>query len=136
MKLFLKYRNHKFIQILTQFIKFGIVGCSNTILSLGIYYFLIHYGVNYLISNTVGFVISVLNAFYWNSKYVFKERKSGSLNALVKVYLSYGVTFILSSLLLYVMVDIIYISPKIAPIINLVITIPLNFILNKVWAMK
>lgn len=125
-----------FYKVVKQFIKFGIVGVSNTLLSLAIYYILIFINVNYLIANIIAFIISVLNAYYWNNKYVFKNNDNSTFKKLIKVYLSYGITFVLSTVLLYVMVDLMNISKYIAPIINLLITIPLNFLLNKLWAFK
>jgi len=119
-----------------QFIKFGIVGLSNTLISLLVYYALIYIGINYIISNTVGFVISVLNAYYWNNRYVFKKSNKGNLKPMIKTFVSYGMTFVLSTVLLVVMVDYVSISKVIAPVLNLIITIPLNFLLNKLWAFR
>lgn len=119
-----------------QFIKFGLVGISNTLISLGTYYLLYFLGINYLIANTIGFVVSVLNSYYWNNKYVFKKTQSGHLKPLIKTFLSYGSTFLLSSFLLFVMVQHLGIPEIFAPIITLVITIPLNFLINKFWAFK
>lgn len=121
-----------------QFMKFGIVGLSNTLISLFVYYIIIYLGVHYIIANTVSFIIGVANAYYWNSKYVFQEQiiNRYKFSSIIKVFVSYGSTFIISTLLLFVWVDVIDISDKIAPIINLIITIPLNFILNKFWAFK
>ena len=56
-----------------QFIKFGMVGVSNTVVSLATYYLFTFFGVYYLIANALGFVTGTLNAYYWNSKFVFKE---------------------------------------------------------------
>jgi len=120
------------IRFVKQFIRFGIVGVSNTLLSLAIYYALLFAGVHYIFANIVAFVVSVLNAYYWNRKYVFKLDES-SRYTVVKIYIAYGMTFLLSTGLLFVMVDIIGISQFIAPIINLCVTVPLNFILNKFW---
>lgn len=119
-----------------QFIKFGIVGVSNTLISLIIYYVLIYFNINYIIANTVGFLVSVLNSFYWNNKYVFLDRKGNLFKAIIKCYLSYGIVFLLSTLLLYIMVNVLQISEIIAPILNLFVTIPINFILNKLWTFK
>ncbi|MEG2295371.1 MAG: GtrA family protein, partial [Oscillospiraceae bacterium] len=68
--------------------------------------------------------------------YVFDKKEKGHLKALFKTFISYGVTFILSTFLLFIMVDYLSISQVIAPLLNLIITIPLNFLLNKFWAMK
>ncbi len=62
-------------QTFWQFMKFGIVGLSNTAISLGIYYLFIWINRNlYLIGNAVGFIVSVLNSYFWNSKFVFKKK--------------------------------------------------------------
>lgn len=120
-----------------QFIKFGIVGLSNTAISLLIYYIFIYLNPNwYLIGNAVGFFVSVLNAYYWNSKYVFIKEQKGHIKSLIKTFIVYGATFALGTALLFVMVNYLSISPVIAPLLNLILTIPLNFLLNKRWAMK
>lgn len=125
-----------FLLSLKQFIKFSLVGVSNTLISLGTYYLLYFFGVNYLIANTFGFVISVLNSYYWNNKYVFKKTQKGNLKPLIKTFLSYGSTFLFSTALLFIMVHYFKISEVIAPIICIAITTPVNFIINKLWAFK
>lgn len=127
-----------FFQFCVQFIKFGIVGFSNTFISIAIYYICIYIGLHYILSNSIAFAISVLNAYFWNSKFVFQriETKSKKKLILIKVFASYGLTFIIGTVLLYLWVNILDISQYIAPLINLIITIPLNFILNKFWAFK
>ena len=59
---------------LFQFIKFGFVGVSNTLISYITYIICINIGVHYLIASILGFIISVLNSYFWNSKYVFKQQ--------------------------------------------------------------
>ena len=132
-------KEKKIINVLFQFMKFGIVGISNTIISLVIYYLLTYFEVHYIIANTVGFIGGTLNAFYWNNKYVFKSKGNKErpiITTGIKVFISYGASFLLSTILLFLLVDIMGVSDMIAPIINLAITIPLNFILNKLWAFK
>lgn len=123
---------------LRQFVKFGLVGVSNTFVSLAVYY--IFYFISedlYFIGNAVGFVVSVLNAYFWNSKFVFKEdenqnRKNGAV--LFKTYICYGSTFLLSEVMIIVEIELLQMSGIIAPIINLLVTIPLNYVLNKFFA--
>lgn len=123
---------------LMQFIKFGLVGVSNTAISLGVYYLFVFFNKKlYLIGSVVGFILSVLNSFYWNNKYVFKtEGQANWLNRLLKTYISYGGTTLLSTILLYLEVDVLHISEMIAPLVNMAITIPLNFLINKFWTYK
>lgn len=120
---------------LIQFVKFGIVGISNTLIGLGIYYLLLWLGANYLVCNALSWVVSVFNAFYWNNKYVFKN-KSFWLKALSKTYISYGFSFLISTVLLFIFVEWCGISKIVAPVLCLLVTIPLNFLLNKFWTFK
>lgn len=135
MKLIDRMKNTKTV---LQFFKFSIVGLSNTFVSLAIYYIFLWVNKDfYLIGNIVGWTISVINAFYWNNKYVFENSLNGFLQTIRKIgktYLSYGATFVLSTILLYFEVDLWRWSSVISPVINLLITIPLNFLLNKFWA--
>lgn len=125
---------------LIQFIQFGFVGVSNTLISYVVYVIFVALGIHYLIGSVVGFIASVLNSFYWNNKYVFKKEAGEERNlfeALVKVFMSYALTgLILANILLVIWVDVLHLSEYIGPILNLFITIPLNFILNKIWAFR
>lgn len=121
----------------TQFIKFGMVGVSNTAISLAVYYVLIHFGIHYLLANASGFVVSVINSYFWNSHFVFKNKtEKNEFHAFLKVFTSYGISFCISCVLMIILVQIIGIDKRIAPIIRLGLTIPLNFIMNKLWAFK
>jgi putative flippase GtrA len=126
-----------FIQLCRQFIRFGLVGLSNTAISLAIYYIFIFIDKDlYLIGNTVGFVVSVLNSYYWSNKYVFQKSEKGHLKPLIKTYMSYGITFLLSTVLLFCLVEYLQVPETISPLIILIITIPMNFLLNKYWSFK
>ncbi len=133
------------VEWLSQFVKFGLIGVTNTLLGYFIYLLVIwllkpyNFAFDYILGSVLGFIISVLWSFYWNNKLVFTEDKAkrNILKSLMKTYLSYASTgLVLSNILLYVFVDLIGISKTIAPFINLLITVPLNFILNKYWAFR
>jgi len=118
-----------------QFIKFGLVGVSNTLIGLGLYYLFLWIGFHYLIANVLSWILSVFNAFYWNHKYVFQSNNKWPA-ILLKTYISYGASFITGSVLLYIFVEWMNISQVMAPLVCLLVTIPLNFLLNKFWTFK
>ena len=112
------------VNLLKQFVKFGIVGAINTILSyaimnIGYYIFNIHEQI----CNIIAFIITVFISFLLNNKFVFKENAENRswIKSLIKVYIEE---------------QILGIEHYIATLMNLVITIPINFILNKLWAFK
>jgi putative flippase GtrA len=120
-----------------QFIKFGIVGISNTLVSFMVYYILIYFNIHYIIANTLGFIVSVLNAYYWNARYVFKRQINRRIvDVLMKVYAAYGMTFLLNTGMLIILIGHLHVSKFVAPLINLAIITPINFLLNKYWAFK
>jgi putative flippase GtrA len=131
---------------LIQFIKFGIVGLSNTLIGYIIYLATLKLlrivgcfpNTDIYISQFTMFMLSVLWSFYWNNKAVFKIEEGENRNifkALLKTYATYAFTSLfLSEILLHFWVKGIGISEYVAPIFNLVITVPLNFVIQKFWA--
>lgn len=128
-----------------QFVRFGVVGVSNTLVSLVIFdaalylfrRFLMFGRYDYLAAQVVMFMLSILWSFYWNNRFVFTDQ-TGTTSLwlkLAKTYVTYSFTGImLSSVLLYFWVDILGISPYVAPVINSVINLPVNFFINKYWS--
>ena len=123
-------------QTFKEFLQFGLVGVSNTIISYLLYVVTLllvsKSGVkfDYIIANIVSWLLSVLWSIYWNNKFVFKKEEGEKRNiwaALFKTYVSYGFTgLILNNILSVLWVSVLHISKMLAPIINLVISIPIN----------
>ena len=132
--------------LIVQFVKFGLVGISNSVISysvniivlLGLKQF--DLSLDYMFANIVAFFVSVLWSFYWNNRFVFtledgKKRNIGI--ALLKTYITYAFTgIILNNVLSYVWITIVGISKYMAPLINIIISVPINFLMNKCWAFK
>ena len=121
-----------------QFVGFGLIGLLNTVLSYGItnvcYY---AFGLHEQISNLFAFLITVLISYLLNSRFVFEKDKQPWYLALAKVYASYAFTeLILMGILLFIEERLFGIPHYIATFVNLIITVPLNFLLNKFWAYR
>lgn len=139
---------------LFQFVKFGLIGVWNTVFS-----FVINLGCLKLfqstgvlnteyfdtparvyVANVIAWVISVFVSFLLNNHFVFtmEEGEERSFwKSLFKSYVSYGFTgLILNNLLAMLWVGVCGIPEEIAPLISLVIAIPINFFMNKLWAFK
>lgn len=128
-----------------QFVKFAMVGLSNVIVSYGVY--LVFFALfqiadilpdtDYLIAQLIGYVLSIFWSFYWNRKYVFADGENVVpwYKALIKSFIAYSFTGVfLNSALSFLWVESVGISKVIAPVINLVINVPVNFVMNKFWA--
>ncbi len=124
------------IKKLVLFADFCLVGILSSFVSLGCYYVVIAINADwYNVGYSTGFIISVLNSYFWNSNFVF-HKTDEKIKTLIKTYASYGSTFILGNIFLYVMINNFGMSEVVAPIINIVITTPLNFFINKLWAYR
>lgn len=148
---------------LIQFIKFGLVGVSNTAISYGIemlcYYVLFKNtkfigilnllallgistdgnNVKIVITTVIAFVVSVSNSYFWNNRYVFgsgKKSFSEHFKTYFKTFACYGITGLILSPIIKILLAKISVPFFIASLGALVITIPLNFVMNKFWAFK
>jgi len=132
---------------LLQFARFGFVGLSGTILGYLIYLAVLALfraaeeavRFDYLIGNVVSWALGVLWNFYWNRKYVFTDssKQFSWIPALVKTYISYAFSgLIVSNVLSLLWVEVLKIDRLWAPILNLIITVPINYLLNKLWAFR
>ena len=129
-----------------QFMKFCMVGVSNTavsyFLNIGILYLLrnVEWRWDYIFANVTSFTLSIFWAFFWNNRYVFKEKPGESRSiwrTLGKTFLAYGFTgYILNNILSFIWVDFMGISKYIAPLINLLLSVPINFMMNRCWAFR
>ena len=124
------------------------MGLSNTVIGYIIYavtlFLLQHFGlmpsIDVYVAQFVMFLLSVAWSFYWNNKYVFKQgsgEKRNVILALLKTYASYAFTSLfLSEILLMIWVEVFHINEYVAPVFSLLITVPLNFIIQKYWVFK
>ena len=119
-----------------QFIKFGIVGLSNTLISYVTYVVLVYFHTHYQIANISAFVISSLSGFLLNRLWVFQAKSISINKQIIKYYIVYGTSLTLSLFLSYLWIDVFGINIYLSPIINLFLTVPYNYFLNKVWAFK
>ncbi|WP_369682604.1 GtrA family protein [Leptotrichia trevisanii] len=117
------------------FLKFAIVGFGNLFVSLLTYYLLVYFSVNYQIANIIGFITGTINGYIWNKIWVFKN-STKNFSSIIKFYLSYLATWFLSAILLYMWIEVLRVSDIIAPIINVFITTPINYLMNKYWVFK
>ena len=131
---------------LLQFVKFCIVGVSNVIVSYTINITTIkaislineNLTYDYVIANTVAFLLAVYWSYFWNSRKVFSMSHAGKADRrrmLLRTYACYGFTgIILNNVLSTLWIKGLGISKYISPLLNLFITIPVNYLTNKYWA--
>ncbi len=126
-------------KLIVQFFKFGIVGVINTVNSWIIYYVLLFFNVHYLVANTISYFCSTLIGYLLNKIWVFKKNENDNKKdkaSLIKYYVVYISSYFLNMFCMYLFVDILKLSDKIAPILVLFITVPYNFLFSRLWVFK
>lgn len=118
-----------------QFIKFSIVGFSNTTISVLAYYILIKLGLNYTLSNILAYGIGMLNSYIFNKKWVFEAKNTTKTMGLRFVVLSIC-SLATSSFLLYLFISVIYLNKVLAQLIVTVTILIISFIGNKIWTFR
>lgn len=117
------------------FIKFALVGCLNTGITIGTYSLLIYLNVNYIIANIIGYSLGTLNSYIWNKNWVFKSTQEHK-KLLFKFIAVNLLTLGFNTLLLYLLVDKLHGSEFISQIFVTAAGLVINFSLNKIWTFK
>lgn len=118
-----------------QFIMFVLVGFSNTFVLLVFYYIVLFTAGSeyYILGQTVGYIAGIINSYFWNSRFVFSSGSNGAMS-FIRMCICYGLTYVIQILALYLMIDVAGISDIVAPIVAVIITTPINYIMNKLYA--
>ena len=133
------------LKVFLQFLKFCAIGVSNLAIFYVIYVFVVSAlrAINFsrqwdfIAGNIIAWVLSVLWSFYWNELFVFGKgrRGAGRFKALLRTYACYAFTgLFLNNVISWLWIDVWGGSTYAAPAVNLPISTPINFLLNKLWA--
>src|SRR5262245_50956436 len=111
-----------------EFLRFILCGALNTAVAFVIYVFLLclfPYGIAYTISYAAGIFIS-----YWlNTKFVFEEQLR--LNRALQYPLVYLFQYLLGLVLLFLFVETGHLSKLVSPLLIVVLTLPITFLLSR-----
>ena len=121
-------------------ISYVIFGVLTTIINLTLYYFFSKIiNINYLISNIISWIISVIFSYITNKLYVFNS-KDKRMDVIVKEFIKFINCRLTSGfievLLLFLLVDIIKLNDIISKLAIGVIVVVLNFIFSKIFVFQ
>lgn len=116
----------------SQFLKFLLVGISNTVLGYIIFLLFLAF-TDYVISLVFAHIIGVVNSFIWNKYWTFKSNGS-TIHEFIKFNLIYVLYFILNITLLVYFVSNLNISPEVGQLIALPILTIISFLGQKHWS--
>jgi len=113
-----------------EYIKFIIVGVVNTAHYYGwyvLFYSLI--GWPYLVSHVAATIISMIGSYFMNVYFTYSEKPSW------KSFLLFPLTqltnIVIQTVCMYVFVDWLNLSPYLAPIATVIISVPITFVITR-----
>lgn len=118
------------MKVYYEIFKFVLVGGINTLNYYLVYLLLLKViEVPYLLSHITGFLFSFIISYYLNCYFVYRVKPTW--RKFVSFPLTQVVNMGMQTFLLWLFVDIYHWSAVYAPLVGLVVTIPITFILSK-----
>jgi len=122
--------------VVVQFVKFGIVGVSNTALTFIVYTILLKvFGVWYLAASAVGFMVGATNGFLLNRRWTFREHVGDALTP-VRWAIVQGCGLAINEGLLFLFVSEAHIDKLLAQAFATVFVTVSTFFANRAWTFR
>jgi len=122
--------------VVVQFVKFGIVGVSNTLLTFAVYTVLLKvFGVWYLAASAIGFTAGATNGFLLNRRWTFREHVGDALTP-VRWAIVQGCGLGVNEGLLYLFVHDARLDKLLAQAFATVVVTVTTFFVNRAWTFR
>jgi putative flippase GtrA len=122
--------------VLLQFVKFGIVGVSNTLLTFLVYTLLLKvFGVWYLAASAIGFGVGATNGFLLNRRWTFREHVGDTLTP-VRWAIVQGCGLGINEGLLFLFVHDVRLDKLVAQACATVVVTITTFFANRAWTFR
>lgn len=117
---------------LVKFIKFSIVGVSNTLISIASFYIFFEFlGIYYIIASTLSYIVGLINSYFWNLRWTFQHQHSSGV--LFKFIIVNVLALSLKLAIISILVESLQIPELFAEIIAMGFAIVINFGGNRFW---
>jgi putative flippase GtrA len=124
------------LKLIVQFLKFGIVGVANTLLTFAVYTVLLKvFGVWYLAASGIGFAVGAVNGFLLNRRWTFREHSGDALTP-VRWAIVQSCGLALNLGLVYLFVHDIGLDKLVGQIPATAIVTVLTFTVNRSWTFR
>ena len=122
------------------FIRYAIVGISGTIIDFLTFVLLRHnfsfFQDHILLANSCGFILAVINNFWWNKIWTFEDKSNNYKKQFSKFLIVSLAGLALSNFFIFLFVKILKINPELSKIITSGIVMFWNFLANKLWTFR
>ncbi|ULT56464.1 GtrA family protein [Neobacillus drentensis] len=116
-------------------LKFGLVGIVNTLISIGCYILFVKLGMHYIAANILSYLIGLVNSYYWNKKWVFKNTEN-HLAVFVKFVIVNLIVLSINTGCLFLLVHQWGFNQYGSQLAATALGMGINFILNNQWTFE
>src|SRR5579871_1005673 len=120
--------------LVRQFVKYGVVGASNTVLTFVVYTVLEKLGVNYLVALPLGYAVGALNSYLLNRRWTFRAHDIAHTTAGTRFAIVQVAAIAVNELLLYVFVHHLGVDKIASQAILTVPVLVVTFVANRYWS--
>lgn len=120
-----------------QFVKFSLVGSSNTVIDVIVYFFLTRFvDFYYILAAFISFIVAVTWSFFLNRRWTFRHSGRDMTNQYIKFFTVNTFVMVMNLSSLFVLVDVFGFYDLVAKLCAAIVLALVNFSLNKFWTFR
>ncbi len=116
-------------------IRFLFVGGLNTAVGYGFYALFISIGLDPYVATTLSTVLGVINSYFWNKYFTFRQPKK-SLSEILRFVLVYAISYGANLGLVYVFIDMLGMNSYLSGVICLFVTTIVSYVGHNFFSFK
>ena len=121
----------KYKEFLKETFRYILAGCLTAFVNLSCYFMLSKvFSVNYLISNAIAWLLTVITGYTVDKKYVFKNRRR-SKNELLKFFGSRVLSLFIDQFMIWILVAFAGLNSSAAKIVDSAVVVVVNYLLSR-----
>lgn len=116
-----------------RFVRFCVVGVSNSVISFLVFYILSQQlGVNYLLGSFIGYISGIANSFIWNKIWTFHDHSSNLLGQFIKFLAINIISLGINIIVLFTLVENLHLAKNIAQLVAMGFSTVSNYMGSKI----
>jgi dolichol-phosphate mannosyltransferase len=129
------------VKIIKTFSKFAVVGAAGAVINMAVFnslMFITFFNRNYILTNTIGFIVAVSNNFYWNNKWTYKSAVNNkkTKHKFIQFFMIGVATLAVNTSLVHYFVESLSVNKRIANLLSIILCSVISFAANSLITFK
>lgn len=140
----MKKKNKKLFELIInlykkykEIINYGIFGVLTTLVNIFSYYICAKvFGIQYLVSNVIAIILSILFAYITNRLFVFESKNKNIIKELLLFFYYRLLSSVIDIAIMFIFVSVLHFNDMIIKIVSNIVVILLNYVFSKLFIFK